>query len=849
MTTKKSFRFGVFFIVTMSALLAFLLQPDSKEAGDSFDSPSDAMNALNFWTAQRAYPHGAIPGDAFYKAYEETHALLLNKGNRLNAPDMWETIGPKNRGGRTIALEVDPNDPNIVYAGAATGGLWRLTITTATDYLWEYIDTGYPVLGVNSIVVDQSNSDNIIIGTGEVYAYQNSNMGLYSRLTRGSYGIGLLKTTDGGSTWTKPADLDWSYEQERGVLALEINPLDPDKVFAGTTEGTYKTLDGGLTWTLVHSKLMAVDIEINPVDTNIVYVSCGNLNSPESAGIYRSTDSGETWQKKSTGLPSDWGGKTLLNIYKAQPNIIYADVADALEGIGLYRSANNGDSWSQVLSHDHASYQGWFAHYVRVNPADNSKIISAGVNYYVSSNGGTSFSSVSGMHVDHHAFADHPTDPETVFFGNDGGVYRSTDGGYTFDEMNDGYITAQFYNGFSSSFLTPDLALGGLQDNGTIMYTGSLDWVKGVMGGDGAFTAINTVNDKIMYASSQNLNFSRSTNGGEYWRSMTGSFTGDDACFIAPYFLCESQPWIMYAGEDIIYKTENSGENWAAMNHGEALNGNAICAIGLSPVNPDYVYAATVPKTSERAEVFGSTDGGITWTDITGTLPDRYYIDLIVSPHSEDVVYISLSGFGSSHLYRSEDAGLTWVDIDGGLLPDVPTNAVAIDPQYHEHIYVGNDLGVYVSTDYGATWSVFSDQMPTAVIVMDLSISPSNGKIRAVTHGNGVYERTLLPGTVAAEEQAEAPKSNALGKNYPNPFNPVTRINFTVADPSYVTIKVYDMTGREVRTLTANGYPAGDFTVDWDSKNNFGNLVASGTYFYQMKVGNTVNTKRMTLVR
>ncbi|KPK95807.1 hypothetical protein AMJ80_03445, partial [bacterium SM23_31] len=502
--------FGIF-ALRLSTI--FVYGPEEKSA----PVKSDAMNALNFWSDQRSYPSAVMPDAGYYKAFEYSKYHLNKSEKGLKAVDTWESIGPRNRGGRTNAIAVDPQNTDVIYAGAASGGLWRLTFTGQDQYSWEYIDTGFPVLGVNAIGIDPRNSDVIYIGTGEVYGYQSSIGGLYIRTTRGSYGIGLLKTTDRGATWEK--SIDWSYNQQRGILAIEINPLNPDVIFAGTSEGTYKSIDTGETWTKVHSTFMAVDIAINPVDTNIVYVSCGNLGSPGS-GIYKSVNSGETWTKLGGGLPSDWSGKTLLAIYKSSPNIIYADVADDFHTVGIYRSENHGAAWTQVIMGpfvDYATYQGWFSHYVRINPLDYSKLLIAGVDFYYSNDGGVTVTEKSGMHVDHHAYADHPTDPNTVYFANDGGVYRTTDGGASFQMLNDGYVTAQFYNGFSSSATNPDFAIGGLQDNGTYFYKGTPQWEYSGLGGDGCYTAINPSNDLIVFGSAQYLRIRRSTNRGQDW--------------------------------------------------------------------------------------------------------------------------------------------------------------------------------------------------------------------------------------------------------------------------------------------------------------------------------------------
>jgi len=346
-------------------------------------SPSESMNSLDFMNAQRAYPDMVIPKAGFFSGYEDSK-MRLNKGERhLNPLDTWQSIGPDNQGGRTLSIAVDPQNPDVIYAGSASGGLWRMTFSSQNNYSWEYIDTGFPVLGVNSIAIDPRDTDVLYIGTGEVYGYQNSDGGLFDRITRGSYGIGLLKSTDRGVTWTK--SIDWTLDQRRGILALELNPLNPDIVFAGTTEGTFKSVDAGQTWELIHSELMAVDVAINPADTNIVYISCGNLSTP-GVGIYRSMDSGATWTKLTNGLPSGWSGKTMLDIYKSSPNILYADIANTFETIGLYRSEDNGDTWQQVMGTivDYATFQGWYAHYVRVDPVDADRLLIGGVNFFVS---------------------------------------------------------------------------------------------------------------------------------------------------------------------------------------------------------------------------------------------------------------------------------------------------------------------------------------------------------------------------------------------------------------------------------------------------------------------------------
>ena len=727
--------------VALSAVVFSVVRSEGDRPRPRVKLRSDALDALAFWSDQRAYPSAEMPRAGFVQAFERSRAMSRLSGGLADVEDPWKSIGPANRGGRTIALAVDPGNPNLVWAGSASGGLWRMTIT-GTSYRWDYVDTGFPVLGVNAIAIDPRDPRTMYIGTGEVYGYGRSIGGLHIRNTRGSYGIGILKSSDGGATWKK--SLDWSYEQQRGVQALRLHPTNSQIVFAATSEGVYRSRDAGATWEQVHTAVMAVDLVINPVNPDIVLVSCGNLGSP-GGGIYRSSNGGEpgSFQKLAGGLPATWRGKTMLAITGAAPVAIFADVANESGSVGLFRSDDNGDSWTAVNSTTNwAGIQGWFSHFVRVHPRDASRLLIGGVDFYASSNGGTTMQQRGGMHPDHHCFADHPTNPDIVYVGNDGGVYQSSDGGATFRSMNDGYLTAQFYNGFSSSPKDPKLALGGLQDNRSILYNGTPNW-RPILGGDGTFTAINPQDDNILYGSVYFLQISRSRDRGQTFQGISEGLAGG-ACFVAPFILAPSQPSTIYGGKTFLYKSTDSGDNWVSMNGGRALNGNPIIAIGVSPTDAAIVYAATVPGSGRRAQVFASSDGGQTLRDVTGSLPDRYYIDLVVSHHDPRVAYITLSGYGSPHVFRSEDGGQSWVDIGKGL-PDVPTSALVIDPANHRTIYLGNDIGVFVSVDYGQSWVQWKEGMPSAALVMDLSLSISNRKIRAVTHGNAVFERGMLP--------------------------------------------------------------------------------------------------------
>jgi photosystem II stability/assembly factor-like uncharacterized protein len=827
-------------------------------------SPSEALAALDFWSAARAYPGKVIPDIGHAAAFSFSKARLAGgpADREITGIDPWTPIGPHNIGGRTLAVAMNPENPRTLWAGAASGGLWRSNTAGVGPDAWDLVDTGFPVLGVSSIAIAPDDSNTLYIGTGEVYGYQNSLGGLAVRLTRGSYGIGVLKTTDGGATWDH--SLDWSQNQRRGVAALAMHPTNFDILYAATTEGVFKTTDGGASWTNVHPVLMAMHIVIDPVDPDRVYVASGDLGSPDP-GLYRSTDAGATWTQLTAGLPDTWLGKGSLSIYKAHPNVIYASLAQAETGLGLYRSTDHGDTWTRLNNVNYAAIQGWYSHWVHVDPDDSTRVLCGGINIWRSTDGGRNLTQVSRSelaytgvilpgepegpanyaHADHHTVIYDLARPDTLYFGTDGGVFVSTDGGKTFAGRNGGYQSSQFYNGFTSSALDPARAMGGLQDSWTNLYEGSVAWRRKLIGSDGAWTALHPTDPSILFGSTQYLRLWRSLDGGQTWNQAVTGMGNDAVAFVAPYLISPAVPAIMYAGRTKMYRSTNGGDDWKVTNDGAALDGNPALSMGISSISPDWVYAGTAPVNS-RARIFLTTDSGTSWTNVTGTLPDRYPVDIAVDPADHRIAYVALSGFGSGHLYRTTDAGATWTDLSAAL-PDVPSSAIAIDPDYSDHLYFGNDIGVYASNDAGQTWQEFQLGMPSASIVMDLSVVRITRRIRAVTHGHGVYERPLIDPTAGIGEPAPSPATGLrLFAAAPNPFAGTTTLRFAVYRASPVSVKVYDVTGRQVAVLLDARVEPGEHRVRLDAA-RLG--LPAGVYVARVQAAGRVESQRLVLAR
>jgi photosystem II stability/assembly factor-like uncharacterized protein len=370
-----------------------------------------------------------------------------------------------------------------------------------------------------------------------------------------------------------------------------------------------------------------------------------------------------------------------------------------------------------------------------------------GLHIHKSVDGGSTLPQISAgsVHVDHHAMAFDPTDPEIVYFGTDGGMYKTTDGGITFLDLNKGLLTTQFYPGFANALDDSTIALGGLQDNGTLMYVGNDSWISR-WGGDGGWCAIDPSDKLIMYAETQYGRIVRTYNGGfQFTQATLGLPSGTSNWnFIPPFVIAPSEPNILYAGSRNVYKTTNQGSLWTASNDTVTLNGTNIACIGVSWTSADTLIAATGSGTvggNPLFEVFASTTGGSEWTNVTGALPDRYPTDIEFDPSDSRVAYLTYSGYGTPHVFRTTDAGQNWTDISANL-PDIPVQAVTVDPLYPEYLYVGTDLGVFQSSNTGASWIDYNEGMVDAMI-LDLTVSRSNEALRASTFGNGVYQRPL----------------------------------------------------------------------------------------------------------
>jgi photosystem II stability/assembly factor-like uncharacterized protein len=878
MKSKLILLFAIIVFIGLTLLLSMVIeksktQPKEKSnkkntsekinpESENEKTTSGALESMQWMTQIRAYPETDIPSDKFYKAFEYSKENLQSLNNRDDL-DQWKSIGPDNIGGRSLCVAVHPVDTNIIFMGASSGGLWKSTTGGTGASAWTIINTGFPSSAVSYIAIDSANPNVMYIGTGENYGYQLSENGLDIRVTRGMYGIGILKTTNGGNTWTK--SLDWSYDNKRGVWRVLINPKNSNILYAATSEGIFKSVNAGGSWTQQLNYKMVMDLKLNSSDTSVLYASVGNLtnNVPlTDKGIFKSTNGGNNWTKLTGGLPAAWSGRTTLELYKGNQNLVYASISNDFSYVGYYKSSNAGLNWTNVNTSVPIGTQGWYnnGHIVKSN--DPNAILVGTINVEKSINGGTTFNTKSDwsawnegavpagepegpsdfVHADVHFYESNPKDPNKIYIAADGGLYRSNDFGETYYSCNGGFVTSQFYAAFVNSYQDSLFSLGGLQDNRAAFYQGSDSWYK-TFYGDGMSCAINSQNDNICYTEYTYGAIDKSTDGGINWgagSSPPGAGNESNYCFVTPFICCPSNPNILYAAGKSVYKSTNSGSSWLGPYGTTVIGGTKILSMYSSNTSIDTVYCGAV-----NGRIFRSINAGLNWSNVTDSsiTPNRYATDITVNPNKSNDIIVTFGGFGTGHVFRSTNAGNNWQNISGDL-PDVPHHCVVMDPVYNQNIYAGSDLGVYVTTNSGANWHEYRTGMPYA-LAFDVTVVYPNRKLRVATYGNGIYERKLLENPVSVNPVSnEIVSGYSLSQNYPNPFNPVTHLEFGISDLGFVSLKVYDMMGKEIKTLVNEIKPAGNYKIEFD-----GSDLPSGVYYYKIESGNFTQVRKMLLIK
>ncbi len=862
MKIKENLIILFLFLILFTATFSFFESKFNKEKPRNPKSGYQDFRPSDWGWLQRTFPYYQYDFNAQIEAVKEAQKMRRIQKSKSNDAS-WEFVGPQNIGGRISDVEFDPTNSNIVYAGAATGGVFKST-DKGND--WFPVFDEMSVLPIGDIAVDPKNSNIIFVGTGEPNGSHNN-----------MPGAGVFKSTDGGNSWNYTG-----LEKTAQIGRILIDPVNTNNIYvaaigsnfgAHPERGVYKSTDGGSSWEnklFISDSTGAIDLAMDPTNPDFLLAAMWQrlrrpgFSQSESSfgptgGLFKTTDGGENWTKlgETNGLPSeeDKIGRIGLALCQSSPNVIYALYNDGGSYIGLYVTTDYGESWTQTDSDgeifDGTSTFSWYFGQIRVAPDDYNIVYPLDVAFMKSTDGGETFPIIYGyggpseLHVDQHALAFAPDDPDYLISGNDGGINISTDGGVHWSDHKNLPIT-QFYE-IGLDKQNPERFYGGTQDNSTMrtLTGGSDDW-EIILGGDGFYVTVDPVNPDVIYAEYQWGNLMKSVNGGEGFFFILNGIDGSEPTnWSTPVVMDPNNNLILYYGTNRIYQSTNGGERWnpaspVLTTAPDDSRLGTVTAIDVARTNSNYIYAGT-----DDAHVWVSKNGGTDWTEITNDLPERWITRVKVDPQDEERVVVSFSGLKwydpQPHLFLSENAGESWSDISGNL-PDSPVNAVAIDPYNENIIYIGNDVGAFVTFNSGADWEILGGGMPS-VSVYDLKIHETEYYLLAGTFGRSMYKIDLHNVTNVFTEENDI-SGFKLMQNFPNPFNPATQIQYTLGKEEQIKLAVYDITGRLIKILASERQPKGNYKIRFDAAG-----LSSGIYIYSLETESFMKSRKMILLK
>ncbi len=683
----------------------------------------------------------------------------------------WRGIGPA-RGGRVLAVTGVPGDPYTFYFGAVAGGVWKTTDAGAT---WTPLTDHTPIASVGAIAVAPSNHNIIYVGAGE-------------GAPRGdiTYGDGVYKSTDGGTTWEHIGLTD-----TRQIGALIVDPKDPNivlvaalgHVFGPNAErGVFRTTDGGKTWakTLYKDENSgAVDVTFDPHNTKIVYASLWQMrrlpwnfsSGGPGSGLYRSTDGGQTWKElEGHGLPAGLLGRIEVSVSGADSHRIYAMI-EAKDG-GLYRSDDAGKNWRRVNSDGRLTQRAWYFSTIHADPKNADTVYAENTGLFRSTDGGKTFKLLPARHGDHHGLWIDPKDPSRIIDGSDGGASISVDGGKTWSTL-DNQPTAQFYHVavdnrfpywvYGAQQDNSNLAIASYSDSGSIT---SQDWYE-AGGGECGFVIPDPRDADIIYSTSENwiVRYDRHTMQSRVISVWPMDASGHPAAdlkhrfnWTSPLIMSLFNPDALYFGMERLYKTTDDGNSWTAISPDLTRNDKSkqqasggpitkditsveyydtIFAIAESPLKKGHIWVGT-----DDGLVQLTTDDGDSWQNVTPkAMPEWGTVSMIEPSHFDaGTAYVAvdrhrLDDIGP-YVFKTTDYGKTWTRIDAGIPDGAFVHAVREDPVNRDLLYAATETGVFVSFDGGTHWQSLQHNLPR-VPVHDLVVHGDDLVI--ATHGRSFW--------------------------------------------------------------------------------------------------------------
>lgn len=813
---------------------------NSKTKTGKIFEPSD-----NFFM-QRSWPQSNLD----FRAYEQA-ILAVNQNAHLKSTSMpgfsgdWNLEGPTNIGGRINTILVDPTNASIIFVGCATGGIFK---STDGGLSWNPIFDQQPFLAIGCLTFDPTDANTIFAGTGD------PNISGYPFI-----GNGVWKSMDGGDTWSH-----LGLTNQRIISKIVIDPTNSNLIYAATMglpfernnqRGLYKSTDGGNSWNqilFISTDAGIIDLVMDYNNPEILYAAGWNRirNNQESviagqaAKIYKSTDGGANWNILSNGLPQTDMSRIGLTMSKTNPNIIYAVyVNDQLNFDGVYKTTNGGTTWSMQASNgidpNFMGGFGWYFGRIEVNPANNNQLFVCGVDIYRSDDGGNNWIQADpnfGTHADKHDVCF--VNSTTVLLATDGGMFRTVNGGNTWVDAEN-IPNTQFYRVTSNPFVAGEYA-GGAQDNGTVAgnAANSNGWQQ-LFGGDGFTIIYDPANPLVYYVETQNGDIWATSDGGVFIDYISGTIDATDRRnWDMQYILSTHNTDILYTGTFRVYKNTGGPQDaWFSISpdltDGVGLDPryHTISTIAESPINANYLYVGT-----SDGNVWKTNNGGSTWDNITGLLPDRYITAVKASPVNQDNIFVTISGYKyneyAPHVFKSTDNGTSWIDISGNL-PQIAVNDIVVDPSNENILVVGTDGGVYATINGGVQWDRVGVNMPV-VPVYDVELDLISKKVLAGTHARSLMTYPIDSLKIATGLSTLKPDLQV----FISPVPATDELFVKFQSDNLINYKIYDSRGLVVLSDKNRN---GSFKIDLKNLN-------AGTYFIELISGTNSVVKKFVKI-
>lgn len=810
----------------------------------------------------------------------------------------WRAVGPVKIGARVEAIAIPPGNTGTIYVGVGAGNLWK---TVNNGLTWRPIFEHEGAFAIGDVAVSQSHPETVWVGTGEAqpryagYAYP---------------GRGVFKSVDGGESWRH-----LGLTETQHIAKVLLHPTNPKIAYVAALgkqwtpnpeRGVYQTRDGGAQWEkvlFIDSVTGVVDLAMDPRNPNLIYAWAWQIEEGRRGGLFVSRDGGNTWQRRTRGLPTGALGRASVEVAPSNPKIVYLFLDNRapsthknrpFTGGEVYRSENCGESWRKVNTedlYDVFGTFGWKFTDIRVDPRNANHLYILGNHAFQSWDGGATWKRLGdrilrvhetpgrALHLDHHELVIDPANPNRLLLGNDGGLFLSYDAGESWLHLNNIPVAQMYFVATDES--TPYRIYAGTQDNAALIGASEAQLDDAIpdpwhsvyldrwTGGDSFVTLPDPTDPRLVYYEHQNGALMRMDttgksilSGGPSTEFLQPNLPGLRFSWYTPFLISSHNPRTLYLGGNRVLKTTDRGTTWQAispdlsdppMGDRSRTPTGAFTMLAESVLVPGLLVGGT-----EGGRLWLTQDDGASWSRIDTGLPKKWVSRVTLSRREADTLYVSFTGFREDdtrpYVYLSTDRGKTWRPIVANLPPEA-VNVIKEDPSDPNLLYVGTDLGVYVSRDRGQSWESLCATLPSTP-VQDLTVQSHESELVIGTYGRGAWILDLTPIRKPSTEPLFLYPIRAITLD-PFPWDsvpgdrrgrPIARFCVSSATAGAAKVVVKKATGEVVRQWRVVLW-RGANTLTWDLQTQSKTDVAPGNYRVEVHVGALTATGSLTVQR